>query len=229
MGDNVTIPVAPSTAVIATDEVDLGSGLAQVQFGKLVDGTDGGTNRLLIDQDGAIKQGRSFGTIFAMVNPGETSYADGEVVGGFGGPVAVPTGFYAVRSVGVAAFAGQDLTGLEFHVLGFGNATGTTPALPADGDTMDLFGLYGSLVILDAEDTGMTLTGGGTFGGVSLQSRVDLSYRVQSVLAAGGSPGPGELCDFSVGLVASGAVATDLTAGPLGIIIQVEKLSTTPL
>lgn len=44
MADDVTLP--GTGAVVATDEVDLGSGSAHVQMVKLVDGTDGGTDRI---------------------------------------------------------------------------------------------------------------------------------------------------------------------------------------
>src|SRR5690348_14999943 len=54
MTDNITLPVAPSTATIATDEVDLGAGLAHAPFGKLIDGRDGGTARLGVSNAGGI-------------------------------------------------------------------------------------------------------------------------------------------------------------------------------
>lgn len=228
MADNVTIPVAPSTAVIATDEVDLGSGLAQVQYGKLVDGADGGTNRLGVNDDGAIAQARRFGTLFALVSPGQIAYTDGQVVGGFGLKASIPSGFYSLQNALVAGFAGQDLTGLDFHVVGYGNAVGGTPTLPADGDafTLDISGGSGANVVWDSDDLALSTYFGGSIGGFALKSRGNTAPTALGVLAGVTAPEPGVLVDLSLSLIAHGPIATDLTAGPLGIILACEFLGT---
>lgn len=84
MGDNVEFPVAPSTALIGTDEVDLRGDevLVQVPFGKILDGGDGGTRRLRITEAGGIVNQGIFSGGFGFGAIGQTSYTAGDIVGG---------------------------------------------------------------------------------------------------------------------------------------------------
>lgn len=58
VASTVEFPVASENpggvATIATDQVDLGAGTAEVTYGKIVDGTVGGTDPLVVRPDGAI-------------------------------------------------------------------------------------------------------------------------------------------------------------------------------
>lgn len=83
MADNVDITAGSGTTV-ATDDVDLGSGVAHVQYVKLADGTDGGTALI----PGTVARGLLVEPTRQSVSVGQTpttsshAYVTGELIGG---------------------------------------------------------------------------------------------------------------------------------------------------
>ena len=144
MGDNVDFPVAPSTARIATDEVDLrgNDDLVQVPFGKIVDGSDGGTNRLSVGSGGEaftrpIRQHYSMGGGTGLEMPLTAgSYDAGDCLSdGYG--FALPPGVYSLARVKIVVgnlgdIPGELPDGLVLAVTNY--AAATPPTWAGDGD-----------------------------------------------------------------------------------------------
>lgn len=231
MADNIVFPVAPSTATVATDEVDLGHGLAHVPFGKIVDGADGGTTPLAVRPDGGLSISRQFGIIGGMVTPGLTSYTDGQFVGGFAAPVNVQSGLYLMRNATLIAFGGQDLTGLSFHVLTYSNGPGATPSMPADGDPFSIsfdgtLGRPGPIPGGSGMDWSAPFAAAGftTVASAKLDAQLGNSPFVFIDPTDGDPFAPGKTADVSVAIAADGAIADDLTGGPLFLVLSVERM-----
>lgn len=116
MADDVTLP--GTGAVVATDEVDMGGGAAHVQFLKLVDGTEGGTDPLPgsaargLSVDPRLKVVRLQATPTVSTTP---AYTAKDAVGGlltFAGAVRASGGTCRVEAVQLVD-KGQQMAALD--------------------------------------------------------------------------------------------------------------------
>lgn len=82
MVDNVSIPVdTGSPRTVATDEVDLGSGAAHVQYVKVADGTGGGVSVQRVTAAGTVMTTPMCGVVVGGVSDATDTYADGDCIG----------------------------------------------------------------------------------------------------------------------------------------------------
>lgn len=145
MADNLDTPV-PDGSTIATDEVDG----AHVQFTKLLDGTDGSGNRLVVESNGALRRPMTviefagFPTITQ-----DTGYTDGDVVGTPVDLGLAPPGIAVSMELAVASFAGLTLPDLDVFVI-----QAPSTAVPAD------FGTDGDPLVTDLSVAGSVLGSG---------------------------------------------------------------------
>lgn len=207
MTDNVTLP--GTGAVVKTDVV----GDGHVQFNKILSGDDGGSQPLIIGEDGGILRQRRFIRITEVLTLGETSYADAESVGGFFNVDSVPTGIYFLHSVFIAHQGLADISGLTFHFGMYGVDAGTVVSHESDGDgyVPDVTGASGVLAFVHADDLSYRVYPGANHALVaSPANNESINLVVANTLS---DVGPDIDCDLHISAVADGAIATDLTSG----------------
>ena len=226
MFQSIQFPVAPATAKVATDGVDLGDGAVDVPLGKLLDGRAGGAHPLHVDAGGNLHLGGQFLNVVGGITPGQSSYADGEHIGGVVHVAGVPAGLYRLQSV--AVLGAQDLTGLDFHLAVYSTAPGATLSWPADGDPFSLAfdGTLGQLSPFGAEVLGWqaqmgTLFPHGRFSSVTPTAPFGLINPDTTPDANGDLSGT---CDVHLDVMAAGPIATDLSGAPLMVAALLERV-----
>lgn len=228
MADDVDLPGVGTT--IATDEL---SGGRHAQLVKIISGEDGASTPLRVAEDGGVRTACELYTLVGMVTCGQTSYSDEEIVGGFARFDNVPSGLYRLNAIRVVHTGSVSLSGLEFHLVTYGNALGTAPDHGDDGTALvaDWSTANGTISTISSSIVSFVPMPG--TGGVAVDML--LNTTVNSTVIQLGLLDPLSAVDIDdtvtvqAGLVASGAIATDLSAsgGVLLFTIVAERVSAT--
>ena len=216
MADNVSLPVDPGPVEVATDEVDLGGGAAHVQFTKVVDGTDGGTNRLLVTGDGGVHTTARVLRTGGTLSTGTAGpYADGDVIGSPLVATDLPSGLYRVTRLALASVTGVDLPPLMVALVPTPTSgTWTTPVddAPFAFDLPSELTLAANAVIISASDfTDLPGTGGTVQ--VCTDGRPIILNDFASDLTFE------NLVDLNIVFVADGATSYDFATNAVGVVL----------
>lgn len=200
MADDVTLPGTGS--VVATDEVDLGGGAAHVQFVKLVDGTEDGTDRI----PGSAARGLSVDPRPKVVRKtatptiSTTAYAAKDAVGGlltFAGAARASGGSIEVVAAQLVDFSGQNVD-LEL-VLFDRSITAPTDNAVFDPTDAELAYVVGSIFFASGFYSIFSDNGVATVDSFRLPAVLN-GTDLYGVIVARGAPTFGSTGDLSVAL-----------------------------